>query len=184
MKNQEKLSSNLDRNGGMITLWIDSYSDIFSDFDPRPFSERAVSDDFIMQVKRVSRESSVKVNILKLLVPEGTQKDEYEKVIRKRLQSYFQNIALHLKEESTRIMRKGFVFAAFGILLMVMATYISFLQLSGFTFKLLLALFEPGGWFLLWTGLDLMISDSWSKKSEKSFFDRFENVHVEFSSYK
>lgn len=184
MKNQARIHSESNHDSGTITLWIDSYSDIFSDFDPRPFSERAVSDDFITQVKRVSRENSTKVNILKLLVPEGTQKEEYEKVIKKRLQAYFQNLSQQLRAERTSVIRKGILFTVFGVLLMVIATYISFLQMSQFTFKLLLALFEPGGWFLLWTGLDLMISNSWSRKSERSFFIRFENIHVEFSSYK
>jgi len=67
---------------------------------------------------------------------------------------------------------------------MFLATYISFLQLSDFASKLVLALFEPGGWFLLWTGMELMILNSWSKMTDKVFFDRFANIHVEFSSYK
>lgn len=167
-----------------ITLWIDSYNDIFSDFDPRPFSERAISDDFITQVKRVSRESNGKISVLKLLIPEGTQKDESEKVIRRRLQSYFQNTSFQLKDEQMGLIKKGIMFSFFGIAFMIAATYISFLQLSEFAFKLLLALFEPGGWFLLWTGLDLLIVNSWSKKNEKSFYTRFENSHIEFGSYK
>lgn len=184
MKDRENTPSNANRDAGLVTLWIDAYSDIFSDFDPRPFSERAVSDDFITQVKRVSRERSGKTNVLKLLVPEGTQKDEQEYVIKKRLQSYFENISTQLKEEGRSVKRKGLVFGAFGITLMVAATYISFLQLSQFAFKLLLALFEPGGWFLLWTGLELMITQSWNRKGEKLFYERFENVHIEFGSYK
>lgn len=183
MKDRENTPSNANRDVGLVTLWIDSYSDIFSDFDPRPFSERAVSDDFITQVKRVLRERSGKTNVLKLLVPEGTQKDEQEYVIKKRLQSYFENISTQLKEEGRSVKGKGLVFAAFGITLMVAATCISFLQLSQFAFKLLLALFEPGGWFLLWTGLELMITQSWNRKGEKLFYERFENVHIEFGSY-
>lgn len=167
-----------------MTLWIDSYSDIFSDFDPRPFSERAVSDDFITQVKRVSRESSGKVSVLRLLVPDGTQKEEHEKVIKKRLRSYFQRIAMQLNHERKTMRRRGFAFTTFGVILMILATSISFLGLSDFAFKLLLALFEPGGWFLLWTGMDLIILNSWGKMMDQTFFDRFADVHVEFSSYK
>lgn len=35
-----------------ISLWIDSYDDIFSDFDPRHFSLRNISDDFLYEVKK------------------------------------------------------------------------------------------------------------------------------------
>lgn len=169
---------------GVITLWIDSYSDIFSDFDPRPFSERAISDDFISQVKRVSRETADKVEILKLLVPEGTQKEEHERIIKKRLQSYFYNFCTQLRMEIRKIRNRGLVFTFLGVGLMIAASYIVFLNLSSFSYKLILTLCEPGGWFLFWTGLDLIISISWNKQTELLFYTRMENVHVEFSSYK
>jgi hypothetical protein len=35
-----------------ISIWLDSYNDIFSDFDSRPFSERTVSDDFLSEVRK------------------------------------------------------------------------------------------------------------------------------------
>ena len=62
-----------------ISIWIDSYSDMFSDFDPRSFSERTISNDFIAQLKKVSRDTKGKVSVLKLLVPVGMQKDDHEK---------------------------------------------------------------------------------------------------------
>jgi hypothetical protein len=167
-----------------ISLWIDSYSEIFSDFDPRPFSERAFSDDFITQVRKVSRERKGKVSILKLLVPEGAQKDEDEKVIKKRLQIFFYNMYLQLQDEAGALKRRGVYLCIGGIASMIIASYISFLNLSGFYINLLKVLFEPGGWFLLWTGLDHLISGSRGKKSEIDFYNKMSNIHVEFSSYK
>ncbi|MBI2151367.1 hypothetical protein HYU21_01420, partial [Candidatus Woesearchaeota archaeon] len=32
---------------GNISLVLDSYDDIFSDFDPRDYSEKALSEDFL-----------------------------------------------------------------------------------------------------------------------------------------
>jgi len=167
-----------------ISIWIDSYSDIFSDFDPRSFSERTISDDFIAQVKKVSRDTKGKVSVLKLLVPMGMQKDDHEKNIKKRLQNYFYNIHQQLQEELRQAKVKGIYFSVTGVALMVIASYISFLKLSNFPVKLVLVLFEPGGWFLFWTGLDLLFSFSRSKKGEIDFYNRMSNVHVEFSSYK
>ena len=39
-----------------ISLSLDNYDDIFSDFDPRPFSQRALSDDFLIEAKKASRD--------------------------------------------------------------------------------------------------------------------------------
>lgn len=181
-----KTNQSLDHShaDGVITLWIDSYNEIFSDFDPRPFSERSVSDDFVTQVKRVSHEHTGKITVLRLLTPEGTQNKLDENIIIGRLQFYFKNRAIQLGDERAKIRRKGIAFTVCGIILMIISTYISFLQLSEFIFKLFLALFEPGGWFLLWTGLDWLISNSWDKKSEVFFYNRFEDIKVEFNSYK
>ena len=32
-----------------ISLLLDSYDDIFSDFDPRPYNQRALSQDFLAE---------------------------------------------------------------------------------------------------------------------------------------
>lgn len=165
-------------------MWIDSYSDIFSDFDPRPFSERALSDDFIAQVRKVSKDCKGKVPILKLLVPVGVQKEEHEKTIRKRIENYFFNRHQQWQEEIRATKVKGIYFSVSGIALMVIASYISFLKLSNFFINLVLIIFEPGGWFLFWTGLDHLVYLSKSKKSEIDFYNRMSNAHVEFSSYK
>ena len=35
---------------GNVSLVLESYNDIFSDFDPRNYSERALSDDFLIEI--------------------------------------------------------------------------------------------------------------------------------------
>ena len=39
-----------------ISLIIDTYDDIFSDFDPRPYSQRALSDDFLLEARKASKD--------------------------------------------------------------------------------------------------------------------------------
>src|SRR4051812_5168600 len=72
-----------------ISIWIDNYDDVFSDFDPRPYSERNVSVDFLYEVKRVCHESNFHINELKLLVPERIRDKEKESIIVKRLHLHF-----------------------------------------------------------------------------------------------
>lgn len=167
-----------------VSLWIDSYTDLFSDFDPRSFESRAFSDDFVGHMKKVSKDDKGTVSVVKILVPEGVRHSEDESVISKRLEGHFFNVHQKLKEESNAIKKKGMYFTLSGIVLMVLASYISFLQLTSFYYNLLLVLFEPGGWFLFWTGLDNLITYSKSKKSEIDFYSRMSHAHVEFGSYK
>ena len=39
-----------------ISIWLDNYDDIFSGFDPKPYSERVLSDDFLTEVGKVCKE--------------------------------------------------------------------------------------------------------------------------------
>lgn len=167
-----------------VTLWIDSYSDIFSDFDPRPFSDRMISDDFLAQFQRASREVKGDIAVLRLLVPEGTQKEEHERVIKKRLHSFFLAMFRQISDELRVVRTRGVYFIIAGIVLMLITSYISYLKLSGFHINVLLVLFEPGSWFLFWTGLESLTATSRSRKKEISFYNKLSNTHIEFSSYK
>ena len=35
-----------------ISFWLDSYDDLFSDFDPRPYAQKGFSEDFLDEAKR------------------------------------------------------------------------------------------------------------------------------------
>ena len=39
-----------------ISIWLETYDDIFSDFDPKAYSERVLSDDFLVEIRKVSYE--------------------------------------------------------------------------------------------------------------------------------
>lgn len=51
----DKKNSQSNASRAEISIWLDSYNDIFSDFDSRPISLRSLSDDFITQVKKTQR---------------------------------------------------------------------------------------------------------------------------------
>ena len=55
-----------DFNSSEIPLWLDNYNDLFSDFDPRHYSNRALSQDFLEELKRASRDKQTKTVNLKL----------------------------------------------------------------------------------------------------------------------
>lgn len=166
-----------------VSLWLDAYTDIFSDFDPRPFAERAVSDDFITQVRKMAREAT-RISVLRLLMPEGTEREDLERVIRKRLQDYFSHTYEQLDAEARAVRNKGLQMIAAGVAMMVVASYIYYRGPTLFSLNLLLVLLEPGGWFLFWNGLDDLFNFAKAKKREVAFFARMVAARVEFGTYK
>lgn len=163
-----------------ISIWLDTYDDIFSDFDYRPFSDKALSDDFIDELQKVYREKEEVVNEVKLFLPEDQRNSEDEKIITKRLHTHFTNNHLQYKDLSRKLLRKGVLFTLFGIIMMLIASYVSSLHSEILIINALLVIFEPAGWFLLWSGLDIIFDIAKQNKKELDFYSKLSKSKISF----
>lgn len=166
-----------------ISIQLNSYDDIFSDFDPNAYVERTLSDDFIIQAKKISKNKIGKNMVLSFLLPENKRNEHEEKVIVKRLHSYFKNVQEHLEYEIRKTYVRGLIFSLIGITLMIAASYISFTMPQRFHWHVLLVLFEPAGWFLLWVGLDLLVYSSKETKMELGFYSKMARSNIKFYTH-
>ena len=64
---------------GEINMLLSSYNDIFSHFDPSPYTKRILSDDFIMTVKNISKNKTGMNVILSLNLPMNIRNEQEEK---------------------------------------------------------------------------------------------------------
>lgn len=166
----------------IISLWLDSYDDIFSDFDPRLFSERNISDDFLDEIKKVSAENELSVNEIKLLLPAKNRNQDIELLIIKRLRAFF-NATYHyhlIKKNNER--KRGFIFIFIGIIMMTLASVISSNRTSNLLMNSLLMFVEPSGWFLVWSGMDFLIQISKKEKIELDFYEKILKSKIVFGN--
>jgi hypothetical protein len=168
--------------GRDISIWLDGYDDLFSDFDPRPLFDRNISDDFMYEVRKVSRESHFQIKHLKLLVPAAKRNEETEEIITKRLHSFFRNNHQHFLKQKKSEKRKGSFFALLGISLMLSASYVSSLQSESFFKRLLFVVMEPAGWFMVWTGFELLFYPRRLQKTELDFYDKLAGSKIVFEN--
>lgn len=166
-----------------ISILLDSYNDIFSDFDPRTYAERTLSDDFIIQAKKFSKDKDGHKMSLKLLLPAAVRNEQDEKVIIKRLHSHFKEMYQQLKNEVKKTNIKGVVLTVIGFMLMLTASYLSFMKAEKYYIHFLLVLFEPAGWFLLWTGLDHLVYLSKNSKKDLDFYSKMSRFEIKFLTY-
>lgn len=166
-----------------ISLWVDSYDDIFSDFDPRHYSQRALSDDFLTEAKKASRDKVSGAIELTFLVPSSVRNVNNEHVIKRRLRDHFKGHYNLLEKEVKGIKKKGFILILAGILMMIGATYFYSLHYNKFFVDLLIVLFEPGGWFMFWTGLDQFFYGVKQKKPELEFYEKMAKCKILFMGY-
>lgn len=165
-----------------ISIWLDTYDDIFSDFDPRPYSERVLSDDFLTEVRKVCKEKEEPIHELKLLIPAHKRNADDEVIITKRLHNQFKKNDQLYEKQYIQVFRKGVLFTLLGMLLMLAASYLSSLRSAVFHINVLLVISEPSGWFLVWSGLDTIFYTSKQHKKEFDFYSKLSRSKIAFFS--
>ena len=166
----------------IINIWLDRYDEIFSDFDPSPYTHRIVSDDFISEVRRIYGDKQGHIKEFNLYLPEAVRNESEEMMIKKRLHEFFRMRFENFLKEFKGIRRKGIIFALLGIVLLTIISYL--LSLKSFTgiMQYIFIAAEPGGWFLVWMGLDYMFFINKPKKPEMEFYKKLYGAEISFHS--
>ncbi len=167
-----------------ISLLLDTYDDIFSDFDPRPYSHRALSEDFISESKRASKEKGFGKIDLKLLIPASKRDVSQETMIKKRLKEHFKKHHTSLQKKNNNIMIKGIAFTVVGMFLMLAATTILFIRgEESFIINFLIVFLEPSGWFLFWEGANIVVFERGKTKPKLNFYKKMARCEISFLPY-
>ncbi|MEK7175950.1 MAG: hypothetical protein AAB695_01070 [Patescibacteria group bacterium] len=168
-----------------IFLRLEQYDDIFSDFDIRPYSRRALSSDFLDEIRRASYDKYDDGIELNLYVPEPDRDASKEEVIVNRLTIHFKKHFIILKKEKGKILLLGWFMVALGVASMILAARIIYKgPTNDMGLSFLLTLLEPAAWFLLWDGMEQIIFTSKKLEPELSFYRKMANLHgrVRFNS--
>lgn len=169
--------------GSEIALMLDSYDDIFSGFDPRSYAERALSTDFLQEAKLASRDKEEGIE-LKFMVPSKKRNKNDETIIQQRLHAHFKKHYHRFKKEANDVIKQGLLFILGGIILMYAGAYIHFnFGEKSLLLSFLIVMLEPGGWFLLWEGLNLAIFEKRKEHPDLVFYRKMGNVEITFTSY-
>jgi hypothetical protein len=168
---------------GNIALILDGYDDIFSDFDPRPYGEKALSDDFLSECRKAARDKEEHGLELRLMVPKEKRDDAAEATIKHRLKSHFIKHFHEYEHEIRMIKLQGLQWFGIGVACMLVVAYISSIELTPFLHNLLLIIFEPAGWFSFWEGLEQIFWGTKEKQPEHDFYLKMTRIEIEFFGY-
>jgi len=165
-----------------ISVITDGYEDVFSDFDPRSFEVRELSDDFLREVRRASRQKGDQVE-LRIMVPKARRNQQQEVVIHRRIRAYFKDGLHHVHSQLSKMRNKSIWYLAVGMVLMLIATYVSSLGGTDFVSKFLFVFFEPAGWFIFWTGLEIFFVKMADRNEDHEFYRKLANCEITFVPY-
>jgi hypothetical protein len=167
-----------------ISMWMDSYDDIFSDFDPRPSSQRSISDDFLIESRRAAKDKVTGTFELKLLIPDNKRDKHEEKIIKKRLKRHFRKRAYLAKKEISKTRKEGIKFILFGVTLMFIASLLLFIEEEkNLLLSFMIVLVEPAGWFMFWEGLNSVIFKPRIHETDLEFAEKMAKCEIDFMSY-
>lgn len=164
-----------------IAIVIDTWDDIFSDFDPRPLSERTVSGDFVEELKKRYRETRTGDFVVTIYAPVSLKNAESERMVAQHLKKHFHHSFLQKKRVLKRIRIRGVIFVCVGVFslsFLTLATYFKFL--STLTTEILAIILMPLGWFGFWEGLSKLIDASPAFIQEEMLFDKLSKTAYRF----
>ena len=168
-----------------ISILLDNYDDIFSDFDPRPFTHRALSDDFLIEAKKAVKSAGEREDTfdLSFMIPKNQRNFEHEILIKRRLREHFRKHALMIETEITEIKRKGIFLIIFGFITLTLAAIITYYGNGEFLYDVFLIVLEQSGWFFFWIGGEKFVYENKSKVPELKFYQKMTRCEISFHSY-
>ena len=168
---------------GNIPLVLNSYADIFSSFDDRSFSEKALSDDFLIECKRAARDKDDIGLELILSIPKAKRvfSDEYK--IRRRLKEHFRKHFLEKEKEIVKIKKEGIAWIIIGALLVAAAVGFGTLIHGTLINTLMESILVIPGWFLIWEGMGKIFIISREKEPDFLFYKKMANCQIAFRGH-
>ncbi len=168
---------------GEVAVHLNAYEDIFSDFDPRPFSERSLSDDFLLELRKASKVKGHEPLHLSFMLDDSKRNLREETMIRKRLIDYAKKHIETVKEDMWKTRNKNLLFIAIGACLTLGATYLHSIGSESFLKNLVFVLMEPAGWFFTWTGFERIVETRSHHHEQIAFYEKLEEAEITFTSY-
>ncbi len=166
-----------------ISLLIDSYDAIFSDFDPRPLTKRTISDDFLTEAQKVVRDSKEGVFELRFLIPKHLHNPHDEQIVKERLHHHFHFNEQALVRANHGVIVRGVLLAILGFIIMFAVSFGGVYERGQIWYELLRVVGEPAGWFLAWYGLDQIFYFANEKSSELNFYRKMAKAVLVFDTY-
>jgi len=166
---------------GELAVRLDTYDDIFSDFDPRPHSRRELSEDLMKELGRRYRENPKGGLELRFYIPASVREPRIEGIIRKRLKEHFEQERQKIRSQIKEHRKKGVRYAAAGFLFLTAELMLT-LSTDELWASIAGILLTPAGWFALWTGLEKLVEVPFNLVHQQSFYGKFAKCSYVFAS--
>jgi hypothetical protein len=165
-----------------IQIALDSYDDIFSDFDESPYSSRVLSDDFLKEIKKRYYETKKGEFELRFTLPSAKRDSKVESIIKKRLRDYFKNEVDYFSEKIAKTKNEGLLRIFVGFFLLSLEVALDTFGVGGLYAKILSVIIVPAGWYGFYSGFEYFFEQPKEFESLRVFNEKFYKAKYEFVS--
>lgn len=167
---------------GELAVRLDSYDDIFSDFDPRPHSRRELSEDLLKELNRRFRENPKGGLEVRFYIPSTFRDAKLENIIKKRLKEHFLREMQKVKEQMDEQKARGIKYALSGIALLSAELFLTLWWPELVWVRVVSIILTPAGWFSFWTGMEKILEIPSSLQQQHRFYEKFSKCNYIFVS--
>ena len=166
-----------------ITIMLDTYDDIFSDLDPRPYQTRQLSEDFLKEIQRRYMEDKKGRFEVRFTIPAAERDVNGEALIKRRLREHFAFMGAREKESIKATKLRGYIYILIGTLVLLgdVTAFFAFNE-SSLLYQVLSIILVPAGWYGTFTGIGKVIDEPSDAVERKKVFEKFEKAAFIFMS--
>jgi hypothetical protein len=163
-----------------IMFNLNHYDDLFSDFDNKPYHQRAISDDFIQELKREFSEGHCQDVTLRMIVLEKHRNPRMEIIIKRRIEEFFKKQFNKLNKERKKQIITSISLIVIGLILLLFKYFlINLFKIN--TQNVFFIIIEPVSWFLFWEGSYILFFETKSNKLEFEMYKKMSKSKIIFS---
>ena len=154
---------------------LDSYDDIFSDFDPSPYDKRTISEDLIREMKRRYYETPHGNFIVHFTLPKHLRSEKIEALTKHRIKEHFRERNKTMHGEIFEVRKNGYVRLLIGLVLGAL-NVIS----EGLKNPTILNSFLVLSWYLMWSGFEKIFETHGRYRNDLIFLEKFAKAEYVF----
>ncbi len=164
----------------LLHIALDTYDDIFSDFDPSAYDRRILSDDFLKEMQKRYVETRKGDLEIRFSIPNVMRSVKTENLIRKRLKEYYQNQMRLLDVEIGKSKRTGMIYFTIGFVVLLLTIYSADVFSTPHIREVVALLLTPIGWFGMWEGVGMFVKGPLKSEEQRKFYARFSKASYVF----
>jgi len=183
-KKKKKLTENYYRDretdAYIIPIWLDSYDDVFDDWDPSPFKMRDIEDEFLDflwdSVEDIPKREDI---IFEFFIPAALKNVQKEQILVSALMHHFDYMEIRNEKKLQKERLEAAKYFALGILFFIIA-YMGPFKADTLAVRIMEDGLFVGGWVFMWETFSNLFIESREFNEERHIIRRFMKAKVRF----